>query len=366
MLPLFEHYPRLQDELPHVVLGQFPTPVQKLDRFGEEVGVHQLYIKRDDLSGEVYGGNKVRKLEFLLGDALRAQVKEVLTFGCAGSNHALATSIYAHQLGLRSIDMLLPQPNARYVGRNLLMGHRSNAELHHIRNMLEGYAGTFYQLVRHRLITGRFPQMIPPGGSSPLGTAGYVNAAFELKQQISAGELPEPDQVYVAAGTMGTAVGLMLGLKAAGFRTEVIPVRVASEAFANSRKALTLFQETNSLLFSADPSFPRFEFSESEVGLRQEFIGGGYAYFTKEGMEAARLMKKCEGIKLEGTYTGKTLAALMHDAKRQGVGDEVVLFWNTYNSMDFSDAIADMDYRQLPGSFHQYFEEDVQPLDRDI
>jgi len=365
MLPLFEHYPRFAEKLPHVDLGQFPTPVEKLDQLGEGVGVDQLYIKRDDLSGEVYGGNKVRKLEFVLGGALRAKVKEVLTFGCAGSNHALATAIYAHQLGLRSISMLLPQPNARYVGRNLLMGHRSNAELHYIRNMLVGYAGTFHQLVRHRLKTGLLPQMIPPGGSSPLGTVGYVNAAFELKQQIGAGKLPEPDHVYVAAGTMGTAVGLMLGLKAARFRTEVIPVRVAGEAFANSRKALKLFQETNSLLCSADPSFPRVEVSESEVAIRQEFVGEGYAYFTEEGMEAVRLIKECEGILLEGTYTGKTLAAVLLDAKRQNLRDDVVLFWNTYNSVDFSDAIVDIDYRQLPRSFHRYFEQEAQPLDRE-
>lgn len=365
MLPLFEHYPRLAEKLPHADLGQFPTLVQKLDKLGEEVGVRRLFIKRDDLSGEVYGGNKVRKLEFLLGDALRAQVKEVVTFGSAGSNHALATAIYANELGLRSISVLLPQPNARYVGRNLLMSHRSGAELHYVRNMPVAYARTFYQLARHRLKTGRFPQMIPPGGSSPLGSVGYVNAAFELKEQISAGEAPEPDRIYVAAGTLGTAVGLMLGLKAAGLRSRVIPVRVAGEKFANETKALRLFQETNSLLRSADASFPSFELSEGEVGIRQQFIGQGYAYFTEESMKAVRLMKEAEGVKLEGTYTGKAMAALMDDAKRQSLRDEVVLFWNTYNSTDFSDAIAVTDYRQLPISFHQYFEEDVQPLDRD-
>jgi 1-aminocyclopropane-1-carboxylate deaminase/D-cysteine desulfhydrase-like pyridoxal-dependent ACC family enzyme len=365
MLPLFEDYPRLQDELPHVNLGRFPTSVQKLDRLGEEVGVHQLYIKRDDLSGELYGGNKVRKLEFLLGDALRAQVKEVVALGYAGSNHALATAVYANQLGLRSISMLMPQPNARYVARNLLMSHNSRAELHHVRNLWLMYPATFYQLARHRAKTGRFPRLIAVGGSSPLGTLGYVNAAFELKRQIEEGELPEPARIYVAAGTMGTAVGLMLGIQTAGLRSQVIPVRVTSESFVNPTKAVRLFDQTNSLLRSAEPSFPRFELSEGEVGIRHGFIGQGYAHFTEEGMRAVRLMKECEGIKLEGTYTGKTLASLIEDASRQDLSHEVVLFWNTYNSVDFSDAIADMDYLQLPGSFHQYFEEDVQPLDGD-
>ena len=98
------------DKLPYVSLGEFPTTVEKLDRLGGGIGIEHLYIKRDDLSGKVYGGNKIRRLEFLLGHALRAKVKEVLTFGYAGSNHALATAIYAQQVGLKSISMLMPQP----------------------------------------------------------------------------------------------------------------------------------------------------------------------------------------------------------------------------------------------------------------
>lgn len=123
MIPLFKQYPLLEDKLPYVALGDFPTPVEKLDRLGADIGVDHLYIKRDDLSGKVYGGNKVRKLEFLLGHALRTEVKTVLTFGFAGSNHAVATAIYAHHVGLKSISMLMPQPNAHYPRRNLLMGY---------------------------------------------------------------------------------------------------------------------------------------------------------------------------------------------------------------------------------------------------
>jgi 1-aminocyclopropane-1-carboxylate deaminase/D-cysteine desulfhydrase-like pyridoxal-dependent ACC family enzyme len=261
--------------------------------------------------------------------------------------------------------MLMPQPNAHYVRRNLLMSHSCQAELHQHRNLLLVYLGTFYQLVRHGLRTGRFPQIIPPGGSSALGTTGFVSAAFELREQIREGEVPEPDRVYVAMGTMGTAVGLMLGLKAADLKSKVIPVPIVPERFASARKALKLFEETNSLLHSVDPSFPRFEVSESDIDLRHGFLGQGYAHFTEEGMEAVNLMREAEGIKLEGTYTGKTLAALIRDAKEQNLRDKVVLFWNTYNSRDLSDVTATVDYRQLPRCFHRYFEQEVQPLDRD-
>ncbi|RLF11357.1 MAG: hypothetical protein DRJ98_03760 [Thermoprotei archaeon] len=364
MIPLFEHYPRLRDKLPYVSLGEFPTPVEKLDRLGKDIGVDNLYIKRDDLSGRVYGGNKVRKLEFLLGYALRLKVKEVLTFGCAGSNHALATAIYARQLGLRSISMLMPQPNAHYVRRNLLMSYYCGAELHQYRNKLFLAAGTIYQLLRHRLKHGRFPQVIPAGGSSPLGVVGFVNAAFELREQIAKGEVPEPDRIYVALGTMGTAVGLMLGLKAANLRSKVVPVRVVDEKIANVKRMVKLFHKTSSYLHSLDPSFPELKLYEKDVSIRHEFFGQRYALFTKEGMEAVAHMQRTERIKLDGTYTGKTLAALIKDAKEQILRGEVVMFWNTYNSRDFSDVIATIDYHQLPRCFHRYFEEEVQPLDR--
>jgi len=364
MIPLFQHYPELGDKLPHVPLGEFPTPVQKLSRLGEDMGIDHLYIKRDDLSGKVYGGNKTRKLEFLLGDALRSGAKEVLTFGGAGSNHALATAIYAQQLGLRSISMLMPQPNARYVGRNLLMSHHAGAELHLHRNIPFVLMGTAYQLVRHRLRYRQFPKIIPPGGSSTLGAVGFVNAAFELKEQIMNWEIPEPDRIYVASGTAGTAMGLTLGLMAANLKSRVIPVRVTDLNFGNTTKMVKLFHKTNAFLHSLDPSFPEFEFYVKDIPIRHDFYGQQYALYTPEGIEAVARMEKNEGIKLEGTYTGKALAALIDDVKKQGLRDMVILFWNTYNSRDFSEAIAAADYHELPQCLHRYFEEEVQPLDR--
>jgi 1-aminocyclopropane-1-carboxylate deaminase/D-cysteine desulfhydrase-like pyridoxal-dependent ACC family enzyme len=372
MIPLFEQYPLLRESLAYVPLGEFPTPVQKLERLGAEVGVSQLYVKRDDLSGKLYGGNKPRKLEFILASALCSKAKEVVTFGGAGSNHALATAIYARQVGLKSISMLIPQPNARYVRRNLLMSHYCGAELHlcgagleSVRNMPLVYAATVYQLLRHRLKEGRLPHFIPPGGSSALGVIGFVNAALELRGQIAGGEMPEPDYIYVACGSMGTAAGLTLGLKAAGLAGWVIPVAVGSEKAANTGAMIKLISRTNSLLSSLDPSFPEFGLSETHVDIRHGHAGQRYALFTDEGMEAVALMRRREGIKLDGTYTGKTLAALRHDAKNGSLRGKAVLFWNTLNSRDFPDAISGLDYHDLPHPFHRYFEEEVQPLDHD-
>jgi 1-aminocyclopropane-1-carboxylate deaminase/D-cysteine desulfhydrase-like pyridoxal-dependent ACC family enzyme len=370
-LPLFAQYPLLKNKLPYVQLGQFPTPIEKLEIIGRELKVSQLYIKRDDLSGAVYGGNKIRKLEFLLGEAIWTGAKEVMTFGAAGSNHALATAIYAKQLGMKGISVLVSQPNADYVRRNLLMSYHCGAELHLCKTHLESCWMRLmlslmcrYQMLLHRLRCGCFPYVIPPGGSNPLGTVGYVNAAFELKQQILSGEMPEPTHIYVACGTMGTVAGLMIGLKAAKLKSRVVPVRVTSGNFVNPGAMKKLIKSTISLLNSRDPSFPRIEFTEGEVGIRNEFFGKQYALFTKEGVEAIAHFRENEGIKLEGTYTGKTFAAVINDAAKGYLKDEVVLFWNTANSKDFSKTIEGLSYHNLPRPFHCYFEKDVQPLDR--
>jgi D-cysteine desulfhydrase len=369
MIPLFEYYHLLASKLPYVSLGEFPTPVQKLDQLGGQLGLDNLFIKRDDLSGKVYGGNKVRKLEFILGDALRNRAKEVLTFGSAGSNHALATAVYARQLGLKSISMLVPQPNAHYVRRNLLMSYHSGAELHLYSNIRSitplANPSVLYQFLRHGLKRGQLPRVIPMGGSSPLGAVGYVNAAFELKGQILRGEIPEPDFIYVASGSMGTAAGLMLGLKAMNSKTRVVAVRVNSDSFVNAKGLVKLIYKTNSLLSSMDQSFPKVEFSEHDMDIRHDFFGNQYALFTKEGMKAVAFMQKYGGIKLEGTYTGKAFAALIEDGKKSSLRDKVLLFWNTYNSLDLSKTIATIDYHQLPRCFHRYFTEEVQPLERE-
>jgi D-cysteine desulfhydrase len=114
-----------------------------------------------------------------------------------------------------------------------------------------------------------------------------------------------------------------------------------------------------------DPSFPHFNYRESDVEIRQGSFGTQYALSTEAGLEAISLMNRYSNIKLEGTYTGKTFAALIDDTKKSSFTNKVVLFWNTYNSRDFSETIAAIDYHRLPRRFHRYFEESVQPLERE-
>jgi 1-aminocyclopropane-1-carboxylate deaminase/D-cysteine desulfhydrase-like pyridoxal-dependent ACC family enzyme len=363
-IPLFSAYPGLKDALPYMPLGNLPTPIDRLYELESVLHGGSLYVKRDDLSGHIYGGNKVRKLEFLLGRACASARKAVLTFGCAGSNHALATAIYARQAGLDAISILLPQPNARTVRRNLMAGWHAGADLHHYLDGKSAALGTLHQLRRRRLSDGRYPEVIAPGGSSPLGALGFVNAAFELKAQIGVGEMPEPDLIYVASGTMGTVVGLTLGLEAAGLKSRIVAVRVTSPPYTSLEKAHRLFDKTNALLQKADPSFPILTFPEQRFCLRDEFLGERYALYTKDSVQAKKQVNDTEGLNLEGTYTGKAMACLLADAAKGALQDKTVLFWNTYNSQPFDTAMDTLDYHALPEAFHHYFEEDVQPLDQ--
>ena len=172
-LPLFRKFPALAESLPHVPLGLFPAPVEKAERLGSALGLERLYMKRDDLSGAVYGGNKVRMLEFLLGGALRADAREVVTVGFVGSNQALALAIYADRLGLKCSSYLLPQANAHYVRRNLLVSYRHHARLHAC-NYFSIAGRVLGGLIRATVQNKALPGFIQPGGSSPLGIAGYV------------------------------------------------------------------------------------------------------------------------------------------------------------------------------------------------
>lgn len=364
-IPLFSKFKNLSNTIPHISLGSFPTEIQQMSDFEKETGISRAYVKRDDRSGNDYGGNKVRKLEFLLARAKDMEADRVLTIGYAGSNHALATAYYAQKTGLKSISLLLPQPNAGYVRRNLLLSHACGGELHYCKNM-------FHLALKLAMIVGNQwvnknekTYVIPVGGSSITGVLGFVNAALELKEQVDRGEMPEPDYVYVAMGTMGTAAGLITGLKYAGMKSKVVAVRVVESMYADEEALLNLVMRAHSYLRSIDGDIPDIQFKHSDFIVNNNFFGGKYAEFTQDGTDAVRQLKDTEDIILEGTYTGKALAAMIADGRKGTLSDKVVLFWDTYNSWNFSDIIDNISYKELPGGFHHYFTGEVQPLDKE-
>lgn len=347
MLSLFERYPVLKEKLPYVSLGDFPTPVERLERLSEAIKVPHLYAKREDLSGKLYGGNKVRALEFLLGDALRSDYKQVFALGFPASCQALAQAIYAKQLGIRSRSILFRRPNSEQSRRHLLIYQSIGADLQALG------LPALMQLIKQRLQDGHFPKLLE--ASSPVGMAGYVSAALEVKDQIDSGLLPEPDLVYVALATMGTAVGLDLGFKAARLKSRVVSVHLGNPR-ATPQKMVKLFRETNEYLHSHDPSFTKFEVSEIDFEIRYAPKIPKGQFLSESGAQAMTRVKDLANLQLDEVFTANAFAALIADADNGRLRDKTVLWWNSYNSRDFSDQIATADYHQLPKAFHHYFE----------
>jgi D-cysteine desulfhydrase len=372
-IPLFNRYPILYNHLSYIELADLPTPIEKLPNLARLYAVPHLYIKRDDLTGKdlgndvrLFGGNKVRKLEFLLADALAHQAPSVVTFGCAGSNHATATALYCQELGIPCTVMLKPQHNNHIVQRNLLLNLYAQAEIIFSPTTSLRACATASLLSDTALAYGKFPYVFPTGGSNARGALGYVNAAFELQEQIAQGAMPMPDRIYLPLASAGTIAGLLLGLKATGIQTKVYGITVEpgdSASFMNTVQHL--FDATNQLLQSLDPQFPTFTCTPHDITIVTDFAGEEYALFTQEAMAAIKKMNEQEKILLDGVYSGKAFAALLYDLQQRSIKKgEVVLFWNTFHAGDCQEFIADLDYTKLPWQFHDYFVTDVQPLDQ--
>ncbi|MBL7016349.1 MAG: pyridoxal-phosphate dependent enzyme [Kiritimatiellales bacterium] len=331
---------QLLQQFPKAALADLPTPIRQLTAFDHP----QLFMKRDDLSGPVYGGNKIRKLEFLLGEALEQGAKTVITYGAAGSNHALATAVCCRQLGLNAISILAPQEPTDHVRKNLLMGRAVGAELILCDDFKDFPQATGE--VRKRCLErdGVDPYIIPAGGTNAVGALGFVHAALELAEQL------RPDVIYVPMGTGGTLAGLLTGFLMADFAPRIEAIRVVERAFRDETHIKALCDEL-CVKLGLDKRV-----ADEDIIIRDEFFGDGYGIPTPAGHRAVEDFHTFEGVTMENTYTGKTAAALLHDLRTGKLNGKTVLYWNTLNSRDFSAEIDGLDFHDLPPSFLSYFE----------
>ncbi|MBN2847951.1 MAG: pyridoxal-phosphate dependent enzyme [Coriobacteriia bacterium] len=352
--PIFSRCPAMREQLPHVPLGEFPTPVERHDRLARELGIGELWVKRDDLSGEIYGGNKVRKLEVLLADALRSGAHEVVTFGGAGSNHALATAIYGQRLGFRVDLFLTPQPTSDHVRRNLLLDHSFGAVMHHAEDAGAAMSDAAEYVASRTRETGVAPYVIPYGGTNALAVTGMMDAGLELVMQAFQGEISVPDVLFVAAGSLGTAVGIAIGLAAGECKAEVRAVRVTSAEVASRQVLDTLVEDARDLICAMDTSCVCTVDLAPRVRLVEDFYGAGYGTPMPEA-EAAVARARALGLTLDGTYTGRAFAALMAEAATGALADKRVVFWDTFDSHDFTERLDGIEPAALPEMFARYF-----------
>ena len=317
------------ESIPHHSLGNFPTPVQRLSNLERTLGFESLWIKRDDLSGPLGGGNKVRKLEYMFAAAAQADIKKTLfTIGPTGSNHVRATAVYGKAAGFQVQCLLFKQPPTDYSETNYRTICEHADLIYEVKRMETMFARYAYEQIKTVLGIGEERYFIPAGGSAPLGSVGYVKAVSELKSQIEEGILPEPRFIFVPVGTCGTMAGLVVGVRLAGLKSHVVGIRVADRVVANAWAISRMVRQTRRLIRMADSSNIRAQ----HIELWHDDFGDGYALPTQAGARAVELMAEHEGLTLENTYTGKALAGLIHYVTAHGYEDEPILFWHTYGT----------------------------------
>ncbi len=358
---IFEKVPALKDYVEWTPLGDFPTPVQKLKGICKAEGLTDFYVKRDDLSSSLYGGNKVRKLEFLLAHAKAKGRDCLITFGAVGSNHIVATVIHGNRLGIKTIAVMFPQPNAAYVRKNLLLDYVYGARFC-VAPSLSALPIAFLKALREGFDRKKMtaPYIIPPGGSNARGCLGYVNCALEIKRQIDSGQLPEPEFIFVTLGSSGTAAGMILGVELAGMSSRIVPVRVVEKSVCNRTILNFHVNNTRRFIMKRSPWTKIRKFRKEDILLVDDFAGDRYAQFTPEAIKAVRKARELDGLKLECTYTGKTLAGALDFIHKNSLEKRPSLFINTYNSVDLYPQVSSQDYRELPEELHYYFESPLQ------
>jgi 1-aminocyclopropane-1-carboxylate deaminase/D-cysteine desulfhydrase-like pyridoxal-dependent ACC family enzyme len=362
---MLEAYPGLKNIPWMPLMDGVPTPVQSLENVSKDFPGYQVWIKRDDICSSIYGGNKPRKFEFLFADAIKKKKNTMATAGGTGTNHGLASVLFSNALGLKAKVYMFKQPLTWGVQRKLLMYTNLNAEIKLVANYgdlaIRGLGLLLFHPKSYLMLPGGSPLF---GIGTVAGCLGFVNAGFELAEQVKAGEISEPEYIFIAAGSTGSVSGLILGCKLAGLKTKVAAVQVSDNIITNPASIQRNIKNTLKLMRKADPSIPATSITYPEDFLFfGDYLGSEYGCMTKEGIAAVDFVARLEGDKgfhLETTYTGKACAAMIDFMKKTpSAKDQVVLLWNTYNSRDLTELSRKSKYafEKLPKNFRQFFDE---------
>jgi D-cysteine desulfhydrase len=308
---------------------QYATPLEKLEHLSKALGGPDIYIKRDDLLGLAGGGNKTRKLEFLVADALKQGADTLITIGAIQSNHCRLTLAAAAKEGLKCRLILVEMVPGSY--REDASGNNFLYRLLGAEKTIVVPSDADFQTImtaeaEEIAHDGGQAYIIPPGGSNPIGTTGYVACAQELLAQCFERGLAI-DKVVCASGSAGTQAGLIVGFQGTNSQIPVIGINVSRKKEEQETSVHALVQKTAERLEINTP-IPR-----EATMCYDEYVGPGYTIPTPEMAEAVRILARTEGILLDPVYTGKTMAGLI-DLVKKGVfsGNENVLFLHTGGS----------------------------------
>lgn len=304
---------------PKVSLGFFPTPIVKLSRLSQALGSPDIYMKRDDMSGLALGGNKTRKLEYILADAVANHCDTVITAGASQSNHCRQTAAAAAYLNLEC-HLLLGGDEPQQAQGNLLLDHVFSAHIHwageHRKG--EGIAELYEELV----VAGKKPYIVPYGGSNQLGVLSFVDAVEELIVQTIDGNFTH---IVFASSSGGTHAGLMLGKKFFNQKFDLIGIKIDKQDEVNLAEHVIGLANDAATMMGLEA-----DFTQEELNLQEQYTGQGYGVVGALEKEAISLTAKTEGILLDPVYTGRAMGGLI-DMLRSGVFNkrDKILFWHT-------------------------------------
>lgn len=317
-------------KIPHIPLAELPTAVEPLERLSQRAGA-EIWIKRDDRTSPRYGGNKVRKLEYVLGEVRKGEADTIVTAGAAGSHHVVACGLFGGEQGLKVHAVMTPQRFTSHVEENLRASLALGVEVHPAPSAPRALA-TLARVTASLRLRGRRPFVVPPGGSDLAGIVGYVEAGIELARQLEAGVCPEPDAIFVALGSGGTAAGLAVGLAATGVTAKVVGVRVVPALFTRRARVMRMIDRTVAHLRQLDERFPEVaSIARGLLEIDAGELGDGYGEPTAGAENASRLMRELGGPALDGTYTAKAFAGLLRHASGERRGQRM-LFIHTLSS----------------------------------
>lgn len=314
---------------PRVQLGHFPTPLEPMDRLSEMLGGPRLWVKRDDCTGLSSGGNKTRKLEYLMADAQDQGADTIITQGATQSNHARQTAAAAAKLGMGCHILLEDRTGSGEtsytLNGNVLLDQLHGASI----SKRDGGAdmnAEMETLAEKLLAEGKTPYIIPGGGSNPIGALGYVNCARELAEQAASTGL-HIDALVHATGSSGTQAGLVAGLAAIQSDMHLLGIGVRAPQPKQEQMVFDLAQRTADYL-DTGLTIPR-----SHVRANCDYVGPGYGLPTDGMIKALKLLAETEGLLFDPVYSGKGLDGLI-DQIREGFFDGMsnVVFLHTGGS----------------------------------
>jgi D-cysteine desulfhydrase len=322
-LPLFDALPELEARVPWLPLADAPTPVEPCTAIEPYLGRGGVWVKRDDLSGALYGGNKVRRFELLLADAKAKGAREIVTCGGLASTQVVAAILYGKSLGFDVSAVLFDQPVTEFAKRAMRLGHAAGGALIYG----GGYARTAFEVARLAVRRGSY--LVLPGASTPLANLGYVDAMFELAAQVEAGAMPRPDRIVLPTGSGGTLVGLAIGAALLGWPTEITGVRITELVACNRLTIGWLVGATRRFVVRRSAT-ARARLGSTRWSLFHGAIGPGYGHATDAALAAVPEVERLVGTPGEVTYSAKGLVGLRAIAAAHP--RENILYWQTLSS----------------------------------